>query len=159
MGRKRDTATGYAESARLWITQPFLGCLYQIPSIRANEILWKRRKKYCKTQREMGVMIKNKKNFKKTQEFPNQHKQNLCIHTETEAACIGLHQVLCVYVMDSSFLFLCDTYVCDLVGLIPVPSLGLSFFCWFVLHNKNGIVSFRFFHIIFCCGIFLREEE
>jgi hypothetical protein len=39
----------------LWNTQPEMGCLQQIPSLKARENLQKRRRKVCENQRDEGL--------------------------------------------------------------------------------------------------------
>lgn len=58
----------------------------------------------------------------------------------------GLYQVLCIYIMTSSLVFFMGIWTSGF--LIFVFSLGLLFFCWFVLFNFNEIVSLLSYHIL-----------
>lgn len=53
--------------------------------------------------------------------------------------------------------FLWDSWMCQQVGLIPVPSFGLFSLCWFMLSNFNEIV-FVLSYCILPCYYFLMNE-
>lgn len=93
----------------------------------------------------------------------HQHDWNSYEVIESEAAFIGPTQVaqdsLCIYYSFQFRGFLDFLGVWTSVSLIPVPSLGLLSFYWFVLSNFNALVFVVSYYILFYYTFILSDRS
>lgn len=125
--KQEEPQPNIIQSERPWNIQPLIGCLHQISPLKTKITPQKRwwksvRARWDGRPRKQGPVY--------------QHYQSSCDLTETDEACTGLHQVLCVCIMASNFLFLWDSWVwfLILVGSLFLLLVCLVHFWWDVFH-------------------------
>lgn len=118
------------------------GCLHQLPPLRAQGTIQKRKDKECKSQREWRTP--------RNQGPLSQHAQSSYELAKTAAACIGAAQgppCLCYGFQFSEFMGSLSVKMSG--SLTLVPSLGLFSFCWLGLSNFCVLVFVLPCYILF----------